>query len=111
MNLEELKQAADIANEVSPETFIFIYCYKDKAVNKYAPIFTTEKEPKYMVDGLKNAVLKGQQIKELTGLQLCFNGTFELGKGLFNLSDEPQVIADCDVLIEKFGGLADGKVA
>lgn len=111
-SIEEMKTAAEIAQEQDPDLNIYIYCYKDKAVNRYAPIFTQDKEPKYMVDGLKVSVLKGANIKELTGLQLCFCGTFELKTGKFELFDEPNILADCDVLIEKFGGLGNGnKVA
>ena len=109
--LEKFKQAAELAQEAAPESKIFVYCYKDKVVNRFAPIFTTDKEPKFMVDGLTVSVKKGQNVKELTGLSLCFCGTFELATGKFDLFDLPQVIVDCDVLIEKVGGIGDvGKV-
>lgn len=110
MKLEEYVSAADLAKEQDPELKIYIYSYKDKAVNRYAPLFQNDKEPKYMVDGLKTSILKGANIKELTGLQLCFCGTFELKTGSFEVFEEPVVLVDCDVLIEKFGGLVDGKV-
>ena len=109
MDLEKLKQAADLALEEAPEQPYYIYCYKDKAVGRFAPIFTNDKEPKNMVDGLKTSVLKREHLKELTGLQLCFCGTFTLNEGKFDLFDEPKVIVDCDVLLEKVGALVDGK--
>lgn len=110
MTLEELKSAADLAAEVSPETKIYIYSYKDKVVNRFAPLFQNDKEPKYMVDGLKTSILKGANIKELSGLALCLVGTFDLTTGKHDFYDVPEVLVDCDVLIEKFGGNPDGKV-
>lgn len=108
--IEELKTAADLAKEQDPELFTYIYCYKDKAVDRYAPIFQNDKEPKFMVDGLKASVQKGQNLKELTGLQLCFCGTFELKEGKFQLFEKPELLIDCDVLIEKIGGPTNGQV-
>ena len=110
--LEEFKSAAELALEEAPDLHMFIYCYKDKAVDRYNPIFVDKDEPKFMVDGVKNAVIKskGQELAKLTGLQLCFCGTFELKTGKFEV-EEPAVLVDCDLLIEKYGGVEHGKVA
>lgn len=104
MKLEEYKSAADLAQEVAPDLKKFIYCYKDKAVERFTPIFVRDEEPKFMVDGIQTAVKKGVNVKEVVGLQLCFCGTFELAEGKFDLFDAPQMLVDCDLIIEKFGG-------
>lgn len=112
MMLEEFKDAATLAKEVSPEVYNFIYCYKDTALNKYHPPFINDKEPSFMVDGLRSAVIKGTaKQQELAGLEFCFIGTFELSKGKMDVFEEPQVLANLDELFIKFGGVADGKVA
>ena len=109
--LEEFKTAAQLAQEQDPELHKFIYCYLDKAVQRFTPIFVRDEEPKFMVDGIQTAIKKGMQTKELTGLQLCFCGTFELKEGKFDLFDKPDVLLDCDVVIERFGGSDYVKVA
>ena len=59
MKLEEFKQAADIAQEVDVECKNFIYCYYDKALKKFHPPFVNDKEPAFMVDGLRASIIKG----------------------------------------------------
>lgn len=108
MKLDEFVQAADLAKNASPECKNFIYCYKDTALNKYHPPFVNDKDPSFMVDGLKVSVIKGTaKEKELAGLQLCFIGTFELNTGLLDHFDEPKCIANLDELFIKFGGDKD----
>lgn len=112
MNLEEFKDAATLAKEVSPEVYNFIYCYKDTALNKFNPPFINDKEPSFMVDGIRSAVMKGTaKQKELAGLEFCFVGTFELTKGKMDVFDEPQILCNLDEFFAKFGGIEDGKIA
>lgn len=109
MNLEEFKNAGVIAEEVAPEVKYFIYVYKDKALNRYNPPFINDKEPAFMVDGLKQSVLKGSaKPEQITGLEFCFVGTFELSTGLLEKFDKPVVLVDCDLFLEKFGGDNNG---
>lgn len=110
--LDEFKTAAELAAESSPEVKYFIYAYKDTALNKYNPPFVQDKDPAFMVDALKNSIIKGTaKQRELVGLELVFIGTFELTTGKTEKYDTPALIANLDVLFEKFGGIDDGKVA
>ena len=105
MKLEEFKQAADIAQEVDVECKNFIYCYYDKALKKFHPPFVNDKEPAFMVDGLRASIIKGTaKQKEMAGLEFRFVGTFELTKGKTEVFEVPSIIADLDVMFEKFGG-------
>lgn len=112
MNLQEFKTAAQIADEVSPDVKYFIYCYKDKALNKYTPPYIEDKEPSLMVDGLKNSIIKAspEQVKKVVNMQFCFVGTVEINSGKIETFNSPEMIIDCDVLIEKVGITNDGKV-
>lgn len=111
MSLETFKKAAELAEEQSPEVYYFIYAYKDIALNKFHPPFINDKEPSFMVDGLKSAVIKGTaKQQELAGLEFCFVGTFELSKGKMDVFDEPQILVNLDEMFIKFGGSQDGKV-
>lgn len=97
-----------LAEEVVPEYKQYIYCYLDKAVKRYAPPFVNDKSPEYMVDGLKSAIIKGQHIKELTGLSLCYIGIFELSSGSCEVYDKPRILIDCDQLVEKVQSIVGG---
>ena len=111
MNLDEYKKAAELAEEVSPEVKYFAYCYFDTKLKKYNPPFFGEKEPSFMIDGLKNSIIKGAaKTEQLIGLDFCFIGTFELSSGTLETFDEPKHLISLDSLFEKFGGVEDGKV-
>lgn len=111
MKLEEYKDAAILAKEVSPEVKYFIYCYRDCELNKYHPPFVNDKEPSFMVDGLRSSIIKGTAKKhELVGLELCLIGTFELSKGKSEVEEVPFVLVNLDELFKAFGGVNDGKV-
>ena len=112
MNLEEYKTAAEMAEEVSPEVKYFIYAYFDAELKKFNPPFVSDKDPAFMVDGIKNSIIKGSaKPDQFTGLDFCFIGTFELNTGVCETFEAPKHLVKLNDLFEKYGGVEDGKVA
>lgn len=79
-----------------------VLCYRNKKIKCYAnPVYSNTK-PEHLKTSVIRQILGGQ-LEEHRHLALYNLGTFDDELGKFDLKSEPELLFDCDDLIDTLG--------
>lgn len=84
----------------------YIYSQHDERANFFNHPQISEIEPKAFAENVKRSIMLCRDPKQLVMLadcKLCFLGTFEDETATFDIKDVPEIIVECDKLIESLG--------